>query len=123
MDIVERLRGAYSTVFERSLAREAADTIRQQAERIRELEATEARYYALLELDSSDVMVDVLNRAEAVEQQLAEVVEYAGKLREKVEYTANGPIEDYWRLHLKRMLEALPLPKAMQENKNVPDAG
>lgn len=37
-DIVDQLRGAYSTIFERSLAREAADTIEQLRARIAELD-------------------------------------------------------------------------------------
>lgn len=56
---------------------QSADTIEslraqlaERDERIKTLEEIESRYYSLLELDSSDIMVDTLNTIETQAEQL-----------------------------------------------------
>jgi hypothetical protein len=95
------------------IAAEHRDTIQQQAERIRELEAREIALKdskRLQERDSSD-------RINTLTQQLAEVVEYATKLR-----AALGDIQNFYHKPVEVWQWSgdalkLPLPDVMQEIK------
>lgn len=55
-DLVERLQGAYSTVFERSMAKEAADEIIALRKRVGELERELAGWKRMMDeaLNSGD---------------------------------------------------------------------
>lgn len=127
MDIVERLRKKNGVQFwggegpvqygfdKHPLIGEAADTIQQQAERIRDLEA---------DLSRAINQRNMWDRANSeARQQLSEVVEYATKLRSALP-EAHQVIDRLWVSHhanradsaLKAIRECreLPLPKAMQ---------
>ena len=125
-EAVERIRELEQQLSDwRGFADDAADTIQQQAERIMELEAELSKFqessfnpdWSLLEA-ARESLREHMALLKDNQQQLAEVVEYARKLsdalHEILEDTLNAVAFD---------ATSLPLPKAMQENKNVPDAG
>lgn len=62
-----------------------ANTIQSLRAEVASLKETETAYYRLLELESSDVMVETLNRIDALSQQLSATKEYAERLREALE--------------------------------------
>ena len=85
------------------------DTIQQQAERIRELDAK--NHFLGIACDDYQAQLD------SERQQLAEVVEYAGKLREVLKEISSPTQTEsllWWQIKA-RNADALPLPKAMQD--------
>lgn len=90
-ELVARLRGAYSTVFERSLAKEAADALESQerdkaalAARIAELERE--RDQAIRDLGGTQKLNDrllgrTINRAVKAETTLRECMAHADAMR------------------------------------------
>lgn len=99
-ELVARVRGAYSTVFERSLAKEAADALESLerdkaalAARIAELERE--RDQAIRDLGGTQKLNDrllgrTINRAVKAETTLRECMAHADAVYKKARRVANG---------------------------------
>lgn len=119
MDIVERLkRKAIPGFVDDDVIREAADTIQQQAERIKELEAARIAYASEFPLnaDGEPDVGSVHANIRELKQQLAEVVEYARA--KDVALMECAKVNSLDRpMHCQTIVNdamALPLPKAMR---------